>query len=86
MATSGASAKHQGPHTANQQFNVNPKHVICRMKPLRHCLEKNEGDVQKCLFEVEVFERTCDRRLNYIHDRDGIDLTTQAVFRGERTV
>ncbi|CAE7295293.1 celf3 [Symbiodinium natans] len=40
-------------------------HIVCTMRPLRVCIEENSGDISRCVKEVEEFERTCDKRLEY---------------------
>lgn len=34
--------------------------------------------------QVEEFERTCDKRLEYVHDRDGLDDTRSGMFSGQK--
>jgi len=54
------------------------------MKPLRQCIDKHKGDVSKCKQEVKLFETTCDKRLNYVHDRDGLDDHREETFSSVR--
>eukprot|EP00425_Heterocapsa_triquetra_P041034 CAMPEP_0195073556 /NCGR_PEP_ID=MMETSP0448-20130528/16861_1 /TAXON_ID=66468 /ORGANISM="Heterocapsa triquestra, Strain CCMP 448" /LENGTH=73 /DNA_ID=CAMNT_0040105677 /DNA_START=46 /DNA_END=267 /DNA_ORIENTATION=- len=61
-------------------------HIICSMRPLRICVEENSGDLSKCKQEVEEFERTCDKRLEYVHDRDGLDDTRTGMFSGKKAI
>ncbi|CAK0811596.1 unnamed protein product, partial [Prorocentrum cordatum] len=37
-------------------------HIVCTMRPLRLCIEENNGDISKCRPEVEEFERICRAR------------------------
>eukprot|EP00439_Symbiodinium_sp_Y106_P013561 s9143_g1.t4 len=46
-------------------------HIVCTMRPLRVCIEENSGDISRCIKEVEEFERTCDKRLEYDLVSDG---------------
>lgn len=59
-------------------------HIVCTMRPLRLCIEENSGDISRCIKEVEEFERTCDKRLEYVHDRDGLDDTRSGLFSGQK--
>eukprot|EP00419_Tripos_fusus_P027361 CAMPEP_0172726616 /NCGR_PEP_ID=MMETSP1074-20121228/91155_1 /TAXON_ID=2916 /ORGANISM="Ceratium fusus, Strain PA161109" /LENGTH=73 /DNA_ID=CAMNT_0013553689 /DNA_START=102 /DNA_END=323 /DNA_ORIENTATION=+ len=61
-------------------------HMVCTMRPLRICIEENNGDISKCRPEVEEFERTCDKRLEYVHDRDGLDDTRTGTFSGKKPI
>eukprot|EP00450_Noctiluca_scintillans_P003611 CAMPEP_0194491926 /NCGR_PEP_ID=MMETSP0253-20130528/10661_1 /TAXON_ID=2966 /ORGANISM="Noctiluca scintillans" /LENGTH=81 /DNA_ID=CAMNT_0039332729 /DNA_START=104 /DNA_END=346 /DNA_ORIENTATION=- len=54
------------------------------MRPLRLCIEENGGDITRCQAEVEDFEKTCDKRLEYVHDRDGLDDTRSGMFSGKK--
>ena len=54
--------------------------VVCTMKPLRQCIERNQGDLTRCHKEIKQFEATCDKRLHYVHDRDGLDDTRSGLI------
>jgi hypothetical protein len=72
---------------AGSKSKLKPETVICRMGPLRRCIERHEGDVAHCAAEVAEFERTCDKRKNYMHDREGLDDTrTSGVFGDKQPV
>ncbi|KAK2196194.1 hypothetical protein BdWA1_002794 [Babesia duncani] len=46
---------------------------FCQMKPLRECLLNNDGKIEKCIKEIEIFEKTCDNNKPYYHSREGMD-------------
>ena len=60
--------------------------VICKMGPLRRCIENNEGDISKCASEVLDFEKTCDKRNNYVHDREGLDDARTGLFGDKKQI
>ncbi len=65
---------------ANKKSKLKTEGVICKMGPLRRCIEQNVGDIGQCFREVAEFEKTCDKRKNYVHDRDGLDDTRTGLF------
>jgi hypothetical protein len=72
---------------AGSQSKLKPETLICRMGPLRRCIERHEGDVSQCVLEVAEFERTCDKRKGYMHDREGLDdPRTSGVFGDKQPV
>ncbi len=58
--------------------------LVCLMKPLRRCLDENNGDLKQCKEEVKLFQRTCDKRLDYVHDRDGLDDNRTGLYTGKK--
>eukprot|EP00405_Crypthecodinium_cohnii_P001188 CAMPEP_0194763948 /NCGR_PEP_ID=MMETSP0323_2-20130528/20780_1 /TAXON_ID=2866 ORGANISM="Crypthecodinium cohnii, Strain Seligo" /NCGR_SAMPLE_ID=MMETSP0323_2 /ASSEMBLY_ACC=CAM_ASM_000346 /LENGTH=76 /DNA_ID=CAMNT_0039689969 /DNA_START=130 /DNA_END=360 /DNA_ORIENTATION=+ len=71
---------------AANQPKLKKSHIVCTMRPLRVCIEENNGDIARCKQEVEDFEKTCDKRLEYVHDRDGLDDTRTGLFSGKKPV
>jgi len=70
-----------------QEGKLNNKtQVICTMKPLRKCLEQQKGDIQQCKEEIRLFEQTCDKRIGYVHDRDGLDDVRPAMYTGKKEI
>lgn len=54
------------------EFKVGSKlkeQVVCTMQPLILCLHKYNDDITKCVPEINIFERTCSKKVNYVHDR-----------------
>eukprot|EP00434_Breviolum_minutum_P002108 symbB.v1.2.001863.t2/scaffold77.1/size347087/34 len=74
-AMSMASGSGGGGLIQSNPAKLKKTHIVCTMRPLRLCIEENSGDISRCIKEVEEFERTCDKRLEYVHDRDGLDDT-----------
>jgi hypothetical protein len=60
--------------------------IICSMRPLRECIDNARGDMSKCVNEVREFERTCDKKKRYVHDRAGLDDTRSGLFGNKKTV
>lgn len=60
--------------------------VICSMRPLRECIDKTQGDLSQCVNEVREFEKTCDKRNRYVHDRAGLDDTRSGLFGNKKTI
>mmetsp|Transcript_7585 Transcript_7585/g.18294 ORF Transcript_7585/g.18294 Transcript_7585/m.18294 type:complete len:88 (+) Transcript_7585:133-396(+) len=58
------------------------QNIICTMQPLRRCIEDHLGDLRKCKEEIKLFESTCDRRLKYVHDREGLDDVDVSIWTG----
>ncbi|EKX72771.1 conserved hypothetical protein [Theileria equi strain WA] len=56
----------------------------CQMKPLRDCLAQNEGRIEKCIKEVELFEKTCDSNRPYFHTKESIDDSKSGLYTGKR--
>mmetsp|Transcript_75250 Transcript_75250/g.121498 ORF Transcript_75250/g.121498 Transcript_75250/m.121498 type:complete len:96 (-) Transcript_75250:203-490(-) len=88
MGGAGAG-RDSGPSSTGGMSGSNPaklkkSHIVCTMRPLRLCIEENTGDMSRCKKEVEEFERTCDKRLEYVHDRDGLDDTRTGMFSGQK--
>eukprot|EP00397_Hematodinium_sp_SG-2012_P064438 GEMP01091119.1.p1 GENE.GEMP01091119.1~~GEMP01091119.1.p1 ORF type:complete len:121 (+),score=5.25 GEMP01091119.1:36-365(+) len=71
---------------AANQPKLQKKHTICTMKPLRVCIDNNGGDISQCVQEVQKFERTCDKRLEYVHDREGLDDTATSSWSGKKQI
>lgn len=67
---------------AANQPKLKKAYLVCTMKPLRQCIDKNRGDLSQCKEEIKQFESTCDKRLQYVHDRDGLDDTRSGLFSG----
>lgn len=55
----------------------------CQMKPLRDCLALNDGKIEKCVREVEIFEKTCDSNKPYFHSKEGLDDSKTGLFSGK---
>ncbi|CAD7969562.1 unnamed protein product [Amoebophrya sp. A120] len=64
----------------NQKADAN--NIVCTMQPLRRCIEEFLGDLRKCTDEIKIFESTCDRRLKYVHDREGLDDVDLSIWTG----
>ncbi|KAF4751719.1 hypothetical protein FOZ63_031710 [Perkinsus olseni] len=60
--------------------------TVCTMMPLRRCIENNMGDISQCVKEVRDFERTCNKRKHYVHDRDGLDDCRSGLYGSKQTV
>jgi hypothetical protein len=60
--------------------------VVCSMRPLRECIDKTRGELSQCLNEVREFEKTCDKRNRYVHDRAGLDDTRSGLFGNKKTI
>ncbi|EPR59592.1 hypothetical protein TGPRC2_212760 [Toxoplasma gondii TgCatPRC2] len=58
--------------------------VVCRMRPLQDCLAKNDGDIRQCIEEVKLFETTCSKKIEYVHDREGLDDNRSGLFSGKK--
>ncbi|CEL99155.1 unnamed protein product [Vitrella brassicaformis CCMP3155] len=58
--------------------------IVCQMRPLRECLADSNGDITKCIPEINEFERTCSKKVEYVHDRDGLDDTRSGLFSGQK--
>ncbi|EAN31177.1 hypothetical protein TpMuguga_03g00440 [Theileria parva strain Muguga] len=56
----------------------------CQMKPLRDCLNQNDGKIERCVKEVEIFEKSCDSGRKYFHSREGLDDSKSGLFSGKR--
>lgn len=56
--------------------------VMCQLKPLRVCLHENKGVISKCVKEVALFESTCTKKIPYVHEKDGLDELTSALYYG----
>lgn len=54
--------------------------VTCNMRALTDCLDTHDGQISQCVREVDIFERTCDKRLDYVHDRLGLDDSNTGLF------
>ena len=71
---------------AASKSKLKPEQVICKMGPLRRCIEDHDGDISQCVEQVTLFEQTCDKRKQYIHDRDGLDDTRSGLFGDKKTI
>jgi len=71
---------------AANQPKMQKKHIICTMKPLRVCIDQHNGDISQCKDEVKQFEKTCDKRLEYIHDREGLDDSKSGLWTGQKSL
>lgn len=58
--------------------------IVCRMRPLQDCLAKHDGDISQCMEEVAVFEATCNKKIDYVHDREGLDDNRSGLFSGKK--
>ncbi|KAF4672754.1 hypothetical protein FOL47_000158 [Perkinsus chesapeaki] len=59
--------------------------TVCTMMPLRRCIENHMGDISQCVKEVRDFERTCNKRKHYVHDRDGLDDCRSGLYGSKQT-
>ncbi|VWU48661.1 conserved protein, unknown function [Hepatocystis sp. ex Piliocolobus tephrosceles] len=69
------------------EFKVGSKlkeQVVCNMQPLILCLHKHDDDITKCVNEVNIFEKTCNKNVNYVHDRIGLDDTRNTLYTGKK--
>lgn len=60
--------------------------MMCQMQPLRECIDLAKGDLGQCVNEVREFERTCDKRKRYVHDRSGLDDTRSGLFGNKQSI
>jgi hypothetical protein len=60
--------------------------TVCSMRPLRECIDNSKGDLSQCINEVREFERTCDKKKRYVHDRAGLDDTRSGLFGNKKTI
>ncbi len=60
--------------------------LMCSMQPLRECIDNYKGDLSRCVNEVREFERTCDKRKRYVHDRAGLDDTRSGLFGNKQSI
>ena len=60
--------------------------IVCSMRPLRECIDASKGDLSQCVNEVRDFERTCDKRKRYVHDRTGLDDTRSGLFGNKKSI
>ncbi|CAD7934279.1 unnamed protein product [Amoebophrya sp. A25] len=70
-----------GPLSKKAQ-KMSETQIVCTMGPLRRCIEEYSGDLRKCKEEIKTFENTCDRRLKYVHDREGLDELDFSIWTG----
>ncbi|SOV19738.1 conserved Plasmodium protein, unknown function [Plasmodium sp. gorilla clade G2] len=71
------------------EFKVGSKlkeQVVCTMQPLILCLHKYNDDITKCIPEINIFERTCSKKVNYVHDRIGLDDTRNTLYTGKKSI
>lgn len=45
-----------------------------------------DGDISQCQKEVMLFEKTCDKSVGYVHDREGLEDTRSGLYSGTRAL
>lgn len=70
---------------ANEQRRKKTQ-TLCSMAPLRECIDRSKGDLSQCVNEVREFERTCDKRKRYVHDRTGLDDPRSGLFGNKKSI
>ena len=45
-----------------------------------------DGDISQCQKEVMLFEKTCNKSVGYVHDREGLEDTRSGLYSGTRAL